>query len=110
MSMRTATIRLSDDYEREFGPDRFTGYLVAPDIAAYLVDGEELAFLIVAPTEDPGVYVAVSGHSHGGLTDDPEDILRVVDKLRSMSAWNFYERFFLRTSEVADFDFIALIR
>ncbi|MBE5396671.1 hypothetical protein HT747_16160 [Brevibacillus borstelensis] len=103
-------LRLSDDYEREWGPERFDGYLIEPDIAAYLVDGEELAFLIVEPTDEPGLYIATSGHSFAGLTDDPEDIPRVVGKLRSMSAWDFYERFFLRTAEAADFDFIVLIR
>lgn len=103
-------LRLSDDYEREWGPERFDGYLIEPDIAAYLVDGEELAFLIVEPTDEPGLYIATSGHAYGGLTDDPADIARVVDELRGMSAWTFWERFFLRTDAAAEFDFIALIR
>ncbi|WNF06367.1 hypothetical protein [Brevibacillus borstelensis] len=85
-------LRLSDDYEREWGPERFDGYL------------------IVEPTDEPGLYIATSGHSFAGLTDDPADIARVVDILRGMSAWTFWERFFLRTDAAAEFDFIALIR
>ncbi|WP_340673165.1 hypothetical protein [Brevibacillus agri] len=108
--MTPITIRLSDDYEREFGPDRFTGYLIERDIAAYLVDGEELAFITVAPTDEPGLYIATSGHSFAGLTDDPADIARVVDELRGMSAWTVWERYFLRTDAAADFDFMALLR
>ncbi|EST55678.1 hypothetical protein T458_06865 [Brevibacillus panacihumi W25] len=103
-------LRLSDDFERKFGPERFPGYLIEPRIAAYLVDGEELAFLTVAPTDEPGLYIATSGHAYGGLTEDPEDIARVVDMLRNMSAWAFWERFFLRTGAAADFDFVWLLR
>ncbi|MGF9824034.1 hypothetical protein ABE430_13745 [Brevibacillus agri] len=108
--MTPITIRLSDSYEREFGPDRFDGYLIERDIAAYLVDGEELAFLGVVETDEPGLYIATSGHSFAGLTDDPADIARVVDMLRGMSAWTFWERYFLRTDAAADFDFMALLR
>jgi|GEM_PF-1741179 len=105
--MRIITIRLSDDFEREFGPKCFSGVLIEPDIAAYLVDGEELAFLVVEKTNKRGVYRAVSGHAHGGPTGDVGDIVRVVDKLRSMTAWEFFTKYFVRTTTAdAEFDFV----
>ncbi|WP_103108742.1 hypothetical protein [Brevibacillus reuszeri] len=100
------TIRLSDDFEREFGPERFSGVLIEQDIAAYLVDGEELAFIVVEPTDKPGTYIATSGHAYGGQTNDEGSIARVVDGLRAMSGWDFYLRYCVRTTEAADFDLI----
>ena len=43
----------------------------------------------------------------GGPTGDVGDIVRVVDKLRSMTAWEFFTKYFVRTTTAdAEFDFV----
>jgi hypothetical protein len=101
------TIRLSDDFEREFGPERFSGVLIEPGIAAYLVDGEELAFLGVVETDVPGEYRQTTGHAFVGYTDDEADISRIVDGLRGMSGWDFFVRYVVRGDITEEIDFVT---
>jgi hypothetical protein len=101
------TIRLSDDFEREYGPERFSGVLIEPGIAAYLVDGEELAFLGVVETDVPGEYRQTTGHAFVGYTDDEADIAKVVDALRALTGWDLLIRYFVRGDQAANFDFVT---
>jgi hypothetical protein len=101
------TIRLSADFERERGPERFSGVLIEPGIAAYLVDGEELAFLGVVETDVPGEYRQTTGHTFVGYTDDEADIPRIVDKLRSMTGWDFFLRYLVRGDITDGIDFVT---
>lgn len=101
------TIRLSADFEREFGPERFSGVLIEPGIAAYLVDGEELAFLGVAPTDKPGEYRQDTGHVFVGFTEDEADIAKVVDALRAMTGWDFFVRYVVRGDITEEIDFVT---
>jgi len=107
VSFSRITIRLSDEFEREFGPERFTGFLIEPGIAAYLAGDEDLAFLGVVETDKPGEYRQDTGHAFVGVTDDERDIAPIVDKLRAMTGWDFFVRYLVRGDVTEGIDLVS---
>lgn len=99
-------IRLSRNFEKEFGPQVFHGYLIAKNLAAY-VDGEALSLLRVKRSST--FYRQISGHFVLGFADSDDCIPDVLRLLNEMSAYELITKHLDWRETTMDLDFVALL-
>ncbi|EJL31797.1 hypothetical protein [Brevibacillus sp. BC25] len=92
----------------EFGDDRFDAYLIDEDNAIEIDEYGVMKIIGVVKTDEPGVYLDYSGMVALGPSENESDIDHVVDRLRSMSAYELVTRFMVRSSQHFELNIVEM--
>ncbi|MBY0083722.1 hypothetical protein [Brevibacillus brevis] len=92
----------------EFGDDRFDAYLIDENNAIEIDEYGVMKIVGVMKTDEPGVYLDYSGMVALGPSENESDIDLVVDRLRSMSAYELVTRFMVRSSQHFELNIVEM--
>jgi len=92
----------------EFADLRIDAYLIDEGSAIEITEYGVMNIIGVAKTDEPGVYLDSSGKVELGITEDSTDIALVVDRLRSMTAYELVVRFMVRSNQPFRFDLVNM--